>query len=81
MVPGIAEREIRLHANRRQEWLASEISDHTHANSVRRFGVRAALGSALILARHAIGNLVGRKTANQPQPELARPVRLETARH
>ncbi len=81
MVPGIAEREIRLHADHRQDWLQSESSNRTRATIGGDFGARAALGSALIQARRAIGNLVGRKAVTQPQPELSRAVLLEAARH
>ncbi len=79
MVPGITEREMRLHASRRQDWLSIEASNRAAIGG--NVDVRTVVVSALIQARCAIGNLVGRKAATQPQPDLSRPVLLETAPH
>ena len=77
MVPGIAEREIRHHANHRQEWLQSDSAHSTNSRSGHRFGTRAALGSVVSRVQHALASLVCSKAASQAQTERTLPVRLE----
>ncbi len=80
MVPGVAEREIRHHANHRQEWLLSESTHSVTSLSGDRTGTRVVVISALARAQQAIAKLVRRGSTGEAQLERAQPIRLGPAR-
>lgn len=77
MVPGIAEREIRQHANQRQEWLLGASAHAAGSLSGNAVGTRVVLGAALLRIQQAVAILVRGESAGEDLLGHARPLQLE----